>query len=70
MTNLSFKQRELNIKSAQKNMDRIIRGIKYYKPRKHKGTEDKICSIHQRDRHTHTDREGGRDFRYLKIFEN
>ena len=60
MTNLSCKQKELNIKSVQENIDKIISEIRYYKSIKHKGIEDKyVAYTNETDRHTHT--QGGRE---------
>ena len=64
-SNLSFKQRELNIKSAQKNMYEIISEIKDYKPRKHEVIEDEYVAYtnktnRQTDRQTDSQPEEGR----------
>ena len=44
MLNLRFKQRELNIKNAQKNVDKIMSEIKYYKLGKPMGIEDQYVA--------------------------
>ena len=64
MPNLSFKQRELNIKSAQKNMYEIISEIKDYKPRKHEIIEDEyVAYTNKTDRQTDRQTAGGREGR-------